>query len=147
MVDQLPPAGTPVALRSLALPTVALGAVAAAAFAMVTGMPALWSAIAGVAVVVSFFAITHVVLQRVLSRAPHLAMGAAMLLYVSKIAAMLALVVVLRNISGLDGKAFGITVLACTLVWTVSETVVNLRHRTLYVDTDADIGSAINDQE
>lgn len=132
--EGLPAAGTPIRLRLCVLPVSAAGFLALVA-AWSLGSPAsVWSSAAGTAVVISFFSVTHVVLQRVLARAPHLAMAAAMLLYVSKVAVMLALVYVLRNVPVLDGKAFGLTVVAGTVVWTMSEVAANLRHRTLYVD-------------
>lgn len=132
--ESLPAAGTPVPLRKCVLPTAAFGLVAAAAAVVAGTSASLWSSFAGTVVVIAFFAVTHVVLQRVLARAPHLAMGAALLLYVSKVAVMLALVYVLRNLPMLDGKTFGLTVVGGTVVWTLAEVLASLRHRTLYVD-------------
>jgi len=134
MSSELPPAGTPIRLRLCAIPTTAVGAAACVVAGATSGVTSVWSCMGGVLVVVAFFAVTHVVLQRVLARAPQLAMGAALLLYVTKVAVMLVLVAVLRNVSGLDGKAFGFTVVGCTLTWTFAEVVANLRHRTAYVD-------------
>ena len=120
-------------LRLLVAPTAAIGAVAVTAAALVRGASAGLGAVLGVAIVVGFFSVSHIVLGRVLARSPELAMSAALALYLFKIIVLFVLLAVFRHASGFDGKAFGLTVLVCTVTWTLAEVLVHARRRVPYV--------------
>ena len=120
-------------LRLLATPTVAVGAAAVTAAAVLRGGSAALGAVLGVAIVVGFFSVSHIVLGRVLARSPELAMSAALALYLFKIIVLFVLLALFRHASGFDGKVFGLTVLVCTVAWTMAEVLVHARRRVPYV--------------
>lgn len=120
-------------LRSLALPTAALGAVAIAVASSTRGGHGAIGATVGAAIVIGFFSLSHIVLGRVLAKSPELAMSAALALYLFKIIVLFLLLALFRNADGFDGKVFGLTVLACTLAWTIAEVFVHARRRVPYI--------------
>jgi len=61
-------------------------------------------------------------------------MPVAMGTYLIKIFAMLGLVVLLRDATWMNGRAFGLTVVLCTFVWLIFEVRTFLRTKMLYVD-------------
>ncbi|MBU6213566.1 MAG: hypothetical protein KGP01_03890 [Actinomycetales bacterium] len=120
-------------LRLLAAPTAAVGALAVTVAAVMRGGSAAVGAALGVAIVVGFFSVSHIVLGRVLAKSPELAMSAALALYLFKIIVLFVLLAVFRHATGFDGKTFGLTVLVCTVSWTMAEVLVHARRRVPYV--------------
>ena len=133
----LAPAGAPVALHRLVIPTAIAGGAFAIGAALTIAPAAAGSAALGTAVVLGFFGVTHLVLRKVLARVPELAMAAAVALYVTKVLAMFGLIFLVKHWGAIQAKPFGFAVLLCTLVWTTSEVLVHMRHRTLYIDPHA----------
>jgi ATP synthase protein I len=70
-------------------------------------------------------------------RWPEVLLGAALVLYTTQIAALLVLLLIFRDASYLNGRAFGFAMLACALVWPAAQAWMQTRVKTLYVQTEA----------
>lgn len=124
-------------LRSLMLPTLAVGAMAAVAGAVMRGADGLIGALLATGTVIGFFAVSHLVLTRVLAKSPELGMSAALALYLFKVIVLFGLLALFKHATVFDGKVFGFSVLAATLAWTFAEVRTHARQRVLYVQPDA----------
>ena len=86
--------------------------------------------------VVVFFMAGQLVLGAVLKTNPQAGLMVAMTLHIVKIGVLLGLLLMLRGTTAFDTKTFALTILACTLVWTVCEVVIFSRTKVLYVEPD-----------
>lgn len=126
-------------LRAALIPTVAAGVLAVVVAAFVGGGKAALGAALGALVVVVFFTVGLVVVGRASRVSAYAAMNAAILTYLVKIGVLFALIVAFKDTTLFDTKAFGLTIILCTLVWTGFEVRGFSRLQILYVDPkDAD---------
>ena len=126
-------------LRAALIPTVAAGVLAVVVAAFVGGGKAALGAALGALVVVVFFTVGLVVVGRASRVSAYAAMDAAILTYLVKIGVLFAIIVAFKDTTLFDTKAFGLTVILCTLVWTGFEVRGFSRLQILYVDPkDAD---------
>jgi ATP synthase protein I len=126
-------------LRAALIPTVVVGVLAVVVAAFVGGGKAALGAAIGVLVVVVFFTVGLVVVGRASRVSAYAAMNAAILTYLVKIGVLFAFIVAFKNTTLFDTKAFGLTIVVCTLVWTGFEVRGFTRLQILYVDPkDAD---------
>ena len=127
---------TKMILRGAALPTAIAGAAAAIIAGATLGSPAAVGALLGTVVVVIFFTVGQLILAWVLKHNPMMGMSVAMLLYIVKIGVLLGLLLLLVDVTAFNTKAFAMTVLLCTLVWTAAEVWLFSRTKVLYVEPD-----------
>ncbi len=126
-------------LRAALIPTVVVGVLAVVVAAFVGGGKAALGATLGVLVVVVFFTVGLVVVGRASRVSAYAAMNAAILTYLVKIGVLFAFIVAFKDTTLFDTKAFGLTIVVCTLVWTGFEVRGFTRLQILYVDPkDAD---------
>jgi ATP synthase protein I len=126
-------------LRAALIPTVVVGVLAVVVAAFVGGGKAALGAAIGVLVVVVFFTVGLVVVGRASRVSAYAAMNAAILTYLVKIGVLFAFIVAFKDTTLFDTKAFGLTIVVCTLVWTGFEVRGFTRLQILYVDPkDAD---------
>ena len=126
-------------LRAALIPTVVVGVLAVVVAAFVGGGTAALGAALGVLVVVVFFTVGLVVVGRASRVSAYAAMNAAILTYLVKIGVLFAIIVAFKDTTLFDTKAFGLTIILCTLVWTGFEVRGFSRLQILYVDPkDAD---------
>lgn len=126
-------------LRAALIPTVVVGVLAVVVAAFVGGGTAALGAALGVLVVVVFFTVGLVVVGRASRVSAYAAMNAAILTYLVKIGVLFAFIVAFKDTTLFDTKAFGLTIVVCTLVWTGFEVRGFTRLQILYVDPkDAD---------
>lgn len=126
-------------LRAALIPTVVVGALAVVVAGFVGGGKAALGAAIGVLVVVVFFTVGLVVVGRASRVSAYAAMNAAILTYLVKIGVLFAFIVAFKDTTLFDTKAFGLTIVVCTLVWTGFEVRGFTRLQILYVDPkDAD---------
>ena len=121
-------------LRSAGLATLGIGVIATIIGAVVAGSPGVLAGILGTVIVIVFFTIGQLVLGSVLRRNPAMAMTVAMTTYLVKIGVLLGLLLVLKDATAFNPKVFGLTILCCTLTWTIAEVWVFSRAKVLYVD-------------
>ena len=116
--------------------TVAVGVVAALIGALVAPDPgkALLGAAIGVVIVVAFFTVGQVVVGSVLRNAPQMAMSVALMVYLVKIGVLFIFIIVFQGTTAFDTRVFALTIVACTLAWTVAEVWIFARTKVLYVD-------------
>jgi ATP synthase protein I len=126
-------------LRAALVPTAVAGVLAVVVAAFVGGGKAALGAALGVLVVVVFFTVGLVVVGRASRVSAYAAMNAAILTYLVKIGVLFALIVAFKDTTLFNTKAFGLTIIICTLVWTAFEVRGFSRLQILYVDPkDAD---------
>lgn len=123
-------------LRGAALPTLVVGILVTVVAWLAAGSAAGIGALLGTVVVVAFFMAGQLVLGWVLANNPQLGLTVAMTLYLLKIGVLLALLMALQGVTAFDTKVFALTVLVCTLVWTIAEVWVFSRTKMLVVDPD-----------
>ena len=116
--------------------TVAVGIVAAVIGALVAADPgkALLGAAIGTVIVVAFFTVGQVVVGAVLRTAPQMAMSVALMVYLVKIGVLFIFIILFQETTAFDTKVFALTIVACTLAWTVAEVWIFARTKVLYVD-------------
>jgi ATP synthase protein I len=116
--------------------TVAVGIVAAIIGALVASDPgkALLGAAIGTLIVVAFFTVGQVAVGAVLRNAPQMAMSVALMVYLLKIGVLFIFIILFQGTTAFDTKVFALTIVACTLAWTIAEVWIFARTKVLYVD-------------
>jgi ATP synthase protein I len=107
--------------RGSAIPTVLVGALATAAFAIRDGWSGAVGAALGCLVVLLFFGFSLLVMKWTAQTDPMNAFGGALLSYVVKIVALAGVLVAFRDTELFDPRAFGLSILACAATWLVFE--------------------------
>ena len=74
---------------------------------------------------------------------PDLALSAGLLLYLTQVLVLFGLIIVLRDATWLDGRVFGMAVLAVTLAWIVGSIIASQRVKILYVDPSLSKDAAV----
>lgn len=120
-------------LRAALTPTLLVGAVAVAVAGLAAGSAGVWGALLGLALVVVFFALGLLVLARCTRVEPAIVLLIALALYTAKVV-LIGGAFVLMDTTGVlrgfaDHLALGVTAIACTLTWTIGETVGVVRAR------------------
>lgn len=116
------------------MPTAIAGVIVTIAASVLKGTPGMIGAAFGAAIVVIFFTIGQVILNRVLRTNPTMAMTVALTMYLVKIAVLFGLLLVFKNTTAFDTKVFALSVLVCTLVWTGAEVWAFGSEKVLYVE-------------
>ncbi|MFS0886739.1 hypothetical protein [Aeromicrobium sp. 179-A 4D2 NHS] len=113
-------------------------AVCAVVAALVAGGPGLLGALIGGGVVMLFFGATPTVLGPVAKATPTLSLLFAMIFFVTKVVALLALFLVLQRSAGesgpIDPESVSVTVIATTLAWLFLRVLDATRERTPVYD-------------
>ncbi len=117
------------------IPAIVIGAITVLALLLLEGGFAARSALLGAFLVLVFFSFGQYVVGRVLATKPELGLGVAMLVYLTQLGVLLILIRVLRDVNWLDGRAFGIAIIAGTLAWTLSSVFMLSRHKTTVIET------------
>jgi ATP synthase protein I len=118
-------------LRGSATPTLAVAGLCVVVAALLGGAKGAWSAALGGALVIVFFALSLLVMQRTASWQPTAVMSTVLATYTLKILALGLVMVLLRDAPWLSGRALALTVIACTVVWLAFEMRAFTRMRVL----------------
>jgi ATP synthase protein I len=129
----MPAAYARIARRS-ALVTAVAAAVMAAIGAGLYGAKGLLGAVLGAALVAVFFAISVFAVGRAARISPQAMMITAIVTYIAKILILLFFVVGLSKTTAFNTRMFGLTALACILVWCAAQIYWSLRVKFLYVE-------------
>lgn len=124
-------------LRRAGGTTALVGVGAAVIGFLVANIQGLIGAILGAVLVLAFFSVGQFFLGKVLRSNPQMALTAALTLYLAKIGVLLILIIALAGTTAFDTKVFAMTVLACTLTWTIAEVWIFGTTKVLYVDPEA----------
>jgi ATP synthase protein I len=121
-------------IRRSAATTAAAGLVMAVVSLAIGGGKGLLGAVLGIALVAAFFGISVVAVGWAARVSPQAMMITAMTTYVAKILILLFFVVRFAATTAFNPKLFGVTALACILVWSVSQVAWSLRLKAPYVE-------------
>lgn len=138
-----PTQASAVALRTAAIPSVVVGVVAVALGWWFKGANGALGAALGSIIAILFFAIGQYVLGRILDGNPDLALSAGLLLYLTQVLVLFGLIILLRDATWLDGRVFGMAVLAVTIAWIGGSIVASQRVKLLYVDPSRTAPAAV----
>ena len=128
--------------RRSALTAAVAGVVMAVVSVLAGGGKGLLGSVLGIALVAAFFAISVLVVGRAARVSPQAMQAAAMATFVVKIVALLFFVVAFSHTSVFNTRLFGLTALACILVWSGSQAAFALRQKVPYVEPSAEQLSA-----
>lgn len=130
-------------LRAAVLPSLVAGVVCASAAAATAGVDALLGALLGSALVVGFFWAGQATLEAVRSVRPELFLVIALLTYTLQVVVLLAVFASFRRNESwsehVSTTTLGLTVIACTWVWTVGLIVASRRQRVPLFDVGGDL--------
>jgi ATP synthase protein I len=121
-------------LKGAAIIAAPVGVVATAVSAVLAGEKGLMGGLVAVAVVGIFFAFGSWALMTMTAERPQIAMAAGMLVYAVQILMIGVFIVVFRDTTLFNGKAFGLTLLVTALSWVGGQVKQSLTSRMLYVD-------------
>ncbi|MDQ0751309.1 ATP synthase protein I [Streptomyces africanus] len=127
-------------LAQAAVPTAAVGAVAAVISGVVAGGKGAIGAVAATLVVVLFMGIGLYVLQRTAKSLPHLFQAMGLMLYAAQILLLFVFVAAFKNTTLFDPKVFAITLVAGTLAWIAAQARAHMKAKILYVEPDSTTG-------
>lgn len=117
-------------LQGSVLPTVAVGVLAVVVSAFFGARPA-WSAGLGAGLVVVFFSLSLLVMRQTSHLPPVTVMAVVLATYTGKILALGVAMITLHDASWISGRALGLAVIACTVVWLAFEMRAFTRLRVL----------------
>ncbi|MEV8530983.1 hypothetical protein [Streptomyces sp. NPDC051211] len=123
-------------LLQAAVPTAAVGAVAAIVSAVVAGGKGALGAVVATLIVILFMGIGFVVLQRTARSLPHLFQAMGLMLYTAQILLLFIFVAVFKDTTLFHPKAFAITLVVATLVWIGAQTRAHMKAKILYVEPE-----------
>lgn len=126
-------------LKGAAVPTLVVGLVAVIVAVVLAGAKGALGAAIGIALVTVFFTVGLVVVSWAGRVSPMMMMTAAVLSYVVKVIAIMAMLKAFETATAFDSKAFALSVIVCTLVWTAGEMRGFMRLKLLYVEPDAKV--------
>lgn len=112
--------------------------VMAALFTGLSGAKGLAGAAIAVAVVTLFFGISVVAVSRAARISPQAMMATALGTFIAKFLLLLVFVGAFQDTTAFDPKAFGLTALACILVYTLAQVAWSMRLKALYVEPDGE---------
>ncbi|MFD5817390.1 hypothetical protein ACFV06_18805 [Streptomyces sp. NPDC059618] len=124
-------------LLQAAVPTAAVGAIAAVVSGVVAGGKGALGAIVATLVVILFMGLGLYVLQRTAKSLPHLFQAMGLLLYTAQILLLFIFVAVFKNTSLFNPKSFALTLVVTTLVWIGAQARAHMKAKILYVEPDS----------
>lgn len=105
-------------LRKPVIGTAAVGIIGTVIGAVVAGTPGLIAGVMATVVVLLFFGLGQLAVQRVLANNPALGLNAALGVYLGQILILFLILIALRNATFFDPKVFAATIAVCAIVWT-----------------------------
>jgi len=99
-----------------------------------SGTKGLIAGIFGTLLVVAFFSLGQLALDKVIRTNPGIATSMALLLYLVKVAVLFVLLLIFKDTEAFDTKVFAATIVSCTVVWLVAETWAFATAKVLYVE-------------
>ncbi|MFF5963372.1 hypothetical protein ACFY64_06435 [Streptomyces collinus] len=127
-------------LAQAAVPTAAVGAVAAVISGVVAGGKGAIGAVVATLIVILFMGIGLYVLQRTAKSLPHLFQAMGLMLYAAQILLLFIFVAAFKNTTLFNPRAFAITLVVGTLAWIAAQTRAHMKAKILYVEPDSTKG-------
>ncbi|MFF0009918.1 hypothetical protein [Streptomyces sp. NPDC005374] len=123
-------------LAQAAVPTAAVGAIAAVVSGVVVGGKGAVGAAVATVIVILFMGIGLYVLQRTAKSLPHLFQMMGLMLYAAQILLLFIFLAVFKNTTLFHPRAFAITLVAGTLAWIAAQTRAHMKAKILYVEPE-----------
>jgi ATP synthase protein I len=119
-----------------AAPTAVAGVAAVAISGAVAGGKGALGAVIGIALAIFYMGIGLYVLQRTAKSLPHLFQAMGLMLYVAQLLLLMIFLALFKNTSAFNGRAFGFSLVAATIVWMAAQARAHMTSRIFYVDPD-----------
>jgi ATP synthase protein I len=116
------------------IPAAVVGILFSIGSAFFTDAQAGYSALGGMFLTLLFFVFGQYVIGRVLLTKPELGLGVALVVYFTQLIVLLVLMRLLRDAAFLDGKTFGLAIVASTLGWTSGLVWVMAKQKNLVIE-------------
>ena len=127
-------------LVHIAVPTAAVGAIAAVVSAVVAGGKGALGAVIGTLLVIALMGVGLVVLERTAKSLPHLFQMMGLMLYAAQLLLMVVFIALFKDATFFNPKAFAITLVVATLTWIAAQTRAHMKAKILYVEPDPSTG-------
>ncbi|MFJ5110937.1 hypothetical protein ACIQAD_09780 [Streptomyces sp. NPDC088551] len=124
-------------LLHAAVPTAAVGVVAAVVSGVVAGGKGALGAAVGTLVVIFFMGMGLWVLQRTAKSLPQLFQAMGLMLYTAQLLLVLIFVAAFKDTTLFHPKAFALTLVVTTLVWVAAQARAHMKAKILYVDPES----------
>ncbi|MGC4995238.1 MULTISPECIES: hypothetical protein [unclassified Streptomyces] len=124
-------------LAQAAVPTAAVGAIAAVVSGVVAGGKGAIGAVVGTLIVILFMGIGLYVLQRTARSFPQLFQMMGLLLYAAQLLLLVIFVGLFKNTTLFNPRAFAVVLVVATLTWIVAQARAHMKAKILYVDPEA----------
>ncbi|MFF5211325.1 hypothetical protein [Streptosporangium sp. NPDC000396] len=134
-------------LKAAALPTALVGLIAVVAAAFLAGTKGALGAGIGVLVVGAFFTISLIAVAYAARISPTMMMAAALGSYFAKILVLAVTLKYFEDATVWSPRAFSVTVIICTICWTIGEARGFMRLRMLYVDPDVKVPGLLEEKK
>jgi ATP synthase protein I len=128
-------------LLQAAVPTAAVGAVAAVVSGVAVGGKGAIGAVVATLVVILFMGLGLYVLQRTAKSLPHLFQAMGLMLYAAQILLLFIFLSAFKNTTLFHPKAFAFTLVAGTLAWIAAQARAHMKAKILYVEPDSTVAS------
>jgi ATP synthase protein I len=123
-------------LRRAGVITLVVGVICAIIGGVVAGGTGLLGGVLGTVLVIVFFSAGQAVVGRTIKNNPQMALTVALTVYLVKIGILFVLLILLQDATWFNTKVFAITIVACTIAWTVAEVWVYSGTKVLYVEPE-----------
>ncbi|MEU2776829.1 hypothetical protein ABZ646_28960 [Streptomyces sp. NPDC007162] len=123
-------------LAQAAVPTAAVGVLAAVVGGVVAGGKGVIGALVGTVIVILFMGIGLYVLQRTARSMPQLFQMMGLMLYAAQLLLLVVFMAVFKNTTLFNPRAFAITLVVATLTWIAAQTRAHMKAKILYVEPD-----------
>ncbi|MGW5656528.1 hypothetical protein [Streptomyces humi] len=123
-------------LAQAAVPTAAVGVLAAVVGGVVAGGKGAIGALVGAVIVILFMGIGLYVLQRTARSMPQLFQMMGLMLYAAQLLLLFVFMAMFKNTTLFNPRAFAITLVVATLTWIAAQTRAHMKAKILYVEPD-----------
>ncbi|MFF4120276.1 hypothetical protein [Streptomyces sp. NPDC001714] len=123
-------------LAQAAVPTAAVGVLAAVVSGVVAGGKGAIGALVATVIVILFMGIGLYVLQRTAKSYPQLFQMMGLMLYAAQLLLLIIFMAVFKNTTLFNPRAFAIVLVVATLTWITAQTRAHMKAKILYVEPD-----------
>lgn len=120
--------------------TSVIGVVATVVGTVMAGMPGLWAGVMGTLVVLAFFGLGQLAIQKVLANNPALGLNVALGVYLGQVLVLFLILLLLRDATFFDPKVFAGVIVACALAWTAMIVAALSKRPQAYVEPESTLG-------
>ncbi|MGW2964309.1 hypothetical protein ACWDGI_38425 [Streptomyces sp. NPDC001220] len=123
-------------LAQAAVPTAAVGVLAAVVSAVVAGGKGAIGAVVATVIVILFMGVGLYVLQRTAKSLPQLFQMMGLMLYAAQLLLLFVFMAAFKNTTLFNPRAFALVLVVATLTWIAAQTRAHMKAKILYVEPD-----------